>query len=53
MSRNEPTRADDDRLIAWLEMRDDGKTTSQIAREYGVTKNTVIGATNRVYAASK
>jgi len=48
---NNPTRKDDERVLAWLQMRDDGQTPSQIAMAEGVTKNAVIGATNRVYQA--
>jgi transposase len=44
----EPTRRDDDRLLEWLHLRAQGKSTRQIAEAYGTTKNTVIGALNRV-----
>jgi hypothetical protein len=44
----EPTRRDDERLLCWLQMRDAGMTTRQIGEAWGVTKNSVIGALNRV-----
>jgi hypothetical protein len=43
-----PTRRDDERLLCWLQMRDAGMTTRQIGEAWGVTKNAVIGAINRV-----
>jgi transposase len=43
-----PTRRDDERLLAWLQMRADGKKMQEIATAYGVTKNVVIGALNRI-----
>jgi len=49
--RGNPTRNDDERILSWLALRDDGQTPSQIAMAEGVTKNAVIGATNRVYQA--
>ena len=43
-----PTRRDDERLLSWLQMRDAGMTTRQIGEAWGVTKNAVIGALNRI-----
>jgi hypothetical protein len=43
-----PTRNDDERLLCWLQMRDAGMTSRQIGEAWGVTKNSVIGALNRI-----
>ena len=44
----EPTRRDDERVLSWLQAREEGKSMRQIGEAWGVTKNAVIGALNRV-----
>jgi len=44
----EPTRRDDERVLAWLRAREEGQSMRQIGESWGVTKNAVIGALNRV-----
>jgi len=44
----EPTRRDDERVLSWLQAREEGKSMRQIGEAWGVTKNSVIGALNRV-----
>lgn len=42
------TRADDERVLAWLRMRGLGFTPREIADVSGTTRNAVLGATRRV-----
>jgi len=44
----EPTRRDDDRVLSWMQAREEGHSMRQIGEAWGVTKNAVIGALNRV-----
>lgn len=51
-----PTRRDDERLLTWLQMSEDGMTARQIGDAWGYTKSSVIGALNRIkneYAATE
>jgi len=41
-------RKEDDTLLQWLQLRDEGFSTGQIARKFGVTPGRVRTATNRV-----
>ena len=41
-------RGDDDRLLRWLELRNDGMESKIIAEMYGVTAGYVRSATNKV-----
>ena len=51
MSFQEPTREDDERLIRWLELRDDGHSCGKIAKYLGDHRPDYIrAATNRVRA---
>lgn len=43
-----PTRRDDERVLSWLQDRDNGRPMRDIAEAWGVTKNVVIGALHRV-----
>lgn len=38
----------DDQLLDMLSMRDTGMSCNKIARHMGVTKNTIIGALDRI-----
>lgn len=51
MAFKQPTRADDETLLHWLQLRDEGYSTGQIAAHYGTTPTRVRSATNRVYVA--
>ena len=44
-----PTRADDERLLRMLDLRDyEGMSSGQIAESVGVTRNSVVGQFHRV-----
>jgi hypothetical protein len=43
-----PNRRDDERVLTWMKDREEGKSMSKIAEEWGVTKNSVIGALYRI-----
>ena len=45
MAFKQPTRADDETLLHWLQLRDEGYSTGQIAAHYGTTPTRVRAAT--------
>jgi hypothetical protein len=47
----EVTRAEDNRVLTWVRMRTEGKTSSAIAAIYGVKEEWVRVVTNRVRKA--
>ena len=55
LCRNEAgrTRADDERLLHWLQLRTAGVTTPEIGAMYGTTSATIRVATNRIRADDK
>lgn len=53
MGNTTTIRADDDRLLEWLHLRDIGVTAESIGPLYGYTSSHVRTATNRVYDAMK
>lgn len=46
-----PARADDERILAWLRLYQEGRTYTEIARRFGVTRSAVSGAIHRVKRA--
>ena len=52
MAYREQTREDDERDLTWLSMRDEGYSTSQIAKQFGVTSSRVRTVTNRITDAA-
>lgn len=49
MTSRTPTRADDERILAMLDLRDgDNLGQTRIARHFGVTKSAVAGVFHRV-----
>ncbi len=49
---NDPTRADDERVLAWLRLYDDGLTYTEIGALYDATGNAVGRAINDVERAA-
>lgn len=48
---NVKTRADDDLVLEWMRLRSIGRTSGDIAAEYGVTPEAVRIPTNRALSA--
>jgi uncharacterized protein (DUF433 family) len=48
-----PTRADDERLLAWLAARDAGWSHARIAAHWGVTARAVQNAISKVNLAAR
>jgi len=45
------TRKDDERLLDWMDLRKEGVSAKNIAEAYNVTRNSVIGALDRIKKA--
>lgn len=45
------TRADDERALAAVQLRHEGRSTAQGARQLGMTRSAVVGVTLRVREA--
>jgi hypothetical protein len=49
MGNTSTSRADDEKILTWLRMREAGVTSGAIAELYAVTSSHVRTATNRVF----